>query len=529
MKGLSIAYMMMGVTVLIAGIYVILMGSTGKTPIYYHTLPEIQFSELLTSFFHTETNLQRVIEEDSDRLFENMQETPILWNDSWTSYRDFMDLFEERFGDAVTDYFSSVYVLEGANVESSIVNASGAGSNLSYTPGTETLTWEYTYKIHLTSKMFGAEVANEINTVRSGKIDFEFLNLTGVYNCANDFFDDFDTAGSEYIFQECSSSKLTNGLINKFLSNMPGSCDEFDVSIKAPVFCGVSGCKCDNMEPVKITLVLSKKGKKSISFTSEFSNFKCGDLENTCSKGTDCSGDTYCVNGFCGKCYTDKLPCSSDDTPFSSGIRECSKVIGGVNKYECLQNLKLGVNFKILLKETDGEIYYHTDLKPIKLNCGNSPKTLEIEGPSDYSFKFNGVNVGTGKLDLCDASKVPRVSGRLTIYDNSESVAHSIGDIYVSFAISEAINDLNRDEFIYHFNDLSCRDFTNSVKKYIGKKIEDTGIEGYTWNINLPGCTGGLVTWYERQYDVFSIDFVEDESGETAATASYVIEYKADI
>ncbi len=519
MKGLSIAYLMMGVTVLIAGLYVLLMGSVGETPIYYHTLPEIQFSELLTSFLHTETNLQRVVEEDSDRLFENMQETPILWNDSWSSYNDFMKPFEKSFGDAVTDYFASVYILESASVNSSIVNASGAGSNLSYDSGTETLTWEYAYRINLTNKIFGAEVANEINTVRSGKIDFKFLNLTDVYTCAHDFF----SFPSAYKFHECSSSELTNGLMNKFLSNLSASCDRFDVSIKAPVFCGVYGCKCDSMKPVKITLVLSKEGGKSISFISEFSNFKCGDPENTCLKGTDCSGDNYCVNGFCGKCYADKLACSSDNSYFSSGIRECSKVIGGVNKYECLQSLKPGVNFKIFVGGQP-----HLGLEPIKLNCGNSPKTLEIEGLSDYFFKFNGVNVGAGELDLCDASKVPRVSGRLTIYDNSEGVAHSIGDIYVSFAISDAINDLNGNEFVYYFNKLGCGDFDKSVKKYIKKKIKETGIEGYTWRINLPSCTSGPVTWHERQYDIFSIDFVE-ESGETAATASYIIKYKPNV
>ncbi len=521
MKGLTIAYMMMGVTVLVAGLYVILMGSTGETPIYYHTLPEIQFSELLTSFLHTETNLQRVVEEDSDRLFENMQETPILWDDSWTSYGDFMSLFEERFGDSVSDYFASVYILEGANVESSIVDASGAGSSLYYHPGTEVLTWEYAYRIHLTSKMFGAEVENKINTVRSGEIDFNFLNLEEVYTCADDFFS-FPFA---YRFQECSSSQLTDGLMNKFLSNLPASCNGFDISVKAPVFCGVHGCKCDSMDPVDLTLILNKEGKKSISFISEFSDFECGEPENTCETGTDCP-DGDCVNGFCGRCYAEGLACSSDAIPFSSGKRECSRVIGGVNKYECLQKLNVGTDFKIFVGGQP-----HSGLEPITLNCGNSPKTLEIEeGFSDYFFEFNGVGVGTGELDLCDASKVPRMSGRLTIYDNHEGVVRSIGDIYVSFAISDAINELNGNEFVYYFNELGCGDFELNVKEYIEKEIEKIGVEGYTWNINPPpSCFGESVTWHERQYDIFSIEFVEDESGETAATASYVIEYKADI
>lgn len=524
MKGLSIAYMMMGATVLVAGLYVIIMGSTGETPIYYHTLPEVQFSELLTSFLHTETNLQRVVEEDSDRLFENMQETPVLWDDSWNSYGDFMGLFEERFGDSVSDYFASVYVLEGANVESSIVDASGIGSNLNYNPGTEILTWEYTYKIHLTSKMFGAEVANEINTVRSGEIDFEFLNLEDVYACADDFFS-FPFA---YSFLECSSSQLTDGLMNKFLTNLPISCDRFDISVKAPVFCGVHGCKCASVEPVDITLVISEEGKKSISFVSEFSNFECGKPENTCVKGTDCLGDDYCVNGFCGKCYANKLACSSDDNLFSSGIRECSKVIGGVNEYECLQKLVVGADFKISLK-VGNDVFEHSGLEPIILNCGKQHESLILTGLSDYFFEFNGVNIGTGELDLCDASKVPRISGRLTIYDNSESIVRSIGDIYVSFAISDAINDLNGNEFVYYFNELSCSDFELNVREYIEKEIEELGVEGYTGKISPMGCVGGSVTWYERQYDIFSINFVEDESGETAATASYIIEYKANI
>ncbi|RLJ00457.1 MAG: hypothetical protein DRP06_02020 [Candidatus Aenigmatarchaeota archaeon] len=524
MKGLSVVYMMMGATVLIAGLYVILMGSTGETPIYYHTLPEIQFSELLTSFLHTETNLQRVIEMDSDRLFENMQETPIVWDNSWNSYEDFMSLFEERFGDSVSDYFASVYVLEGANVESSIVDASGAGSNLDYNLGTEILTWEYTYEIHLTSKMFGAEVANEINTVRSGEIEFDFLNLEEVYDCADDFFN----SGLVYRFQECSSSEITNGLANKFLSNLPASCDGFDISVKAPVFCGVQGCKCDSMKSVKTTLFISKEGKKSVAFISEFSTFECGEPENTCVKGTDCLGEDYCVNGFCGKCYAAGLYCSSDETLFSSGMRECSKIPGGVNKYECLQKWDVGTVFKIYMKVGD-DVFEHSGLEPIILNCGKQHKSLILEGLSDYFFKFNGVNVGTGELDLCDASKVPRVSGRLTIYDNSEGVVRSIGDIYVSFAVSDAINELNGDEFAYYFNSMDCAEFKTSTRDLISKKIKYTGIEGYAWSIYLPNCNTNPATWYGEQYNIFTIDFIETKSGKTVATATYIIEYKADI
>lgn len=531
MRGMTVLQITMIVSVIIAGIFVILMGSVGETPIYYHTLPEIQFSELLSSFIHTETNLKRTIKEDSDQFFIGVQEEPIEWNETWSSYNDFLDSFGEKLGDAASNYFGSVYVLEGAKVSAANASASGSGSVVSYDSTSNKLTWNYTYKIYLSSKMFGEDVKNEINTTRSLSTEFDFLDLGKVYNCAKNFFANMNE--TSYKFQKQDSDELECGLTQWLMKKaIPGDCNNFDKSLKISISCGGFECDCRDMKdkPITVTLILSQKGKGTIAFSEEFSNFDCGGLENSCSKGADCVGED-CIGvsttlGFCGSCLNPELACGSQCSPktdptksMSSGEYRCYRIKSNKKIYKCLKNYG---NIQITL---DGE----PRSEEINLNCGKKHKTLKVEGVTNYFFEFNGVKINSGDLDLCNTTKVPRTNGILTIYSSSEGYDYEVGGININFALSNYINKLNNKEFFYKFNEENCDEFQNNVLDKIKEYIKETGIEGYNWDITLSDvkCTGSNpTTWYNEQYSAFKINFKEKSTGKVAATTQYIIKYR---
>ena len=539
MKGMSVLQIMMILTVVGAGLFVILMGSVGETPIYYHTLPEIQFSELLSSFYLTEKNLERSIKEDSDRFFNNIQDNPIPWDESWgySSFEsDFENLFGEELGKAANGYFSSVYVLEGANVNASILDPSGLGSVVSYNSGTNKLTWDYTYRIFLSSKMFGADVKNEINTTRTMSTKFDFMDLHEVYNCANSFF--ADMSGTSYNFQELTSDELETGLTQELDGILKGitNCDSFDISLEIPISCGGFNCDCRNMKETLVTvnLVLSQKGKGSVAFSEEFGNFVCGDLKNNCLRGSDCTSGEYCIKavgsplGFCGSCLSSGIFCSPSGSTKSllSEEYKCYKIRSDKKEYKCLKyhdNLKITLNGK--------------ETNKVNLNCVEEEGILKVQGATDYFFEFNGVRIEKGDLDLCDTTKVPRVNGRLIIYAKSGSYDYELAGINVNFALSGYMEDLNNkfEDFVYYFDELGCTEFRNNVENKIEVKIKGIGVEGYTWDIKLYDknmnllentCTGET-SWSSQQYSPFKIDF--KENGDVVATAQYIIEYKPKI
>ena len=513
MKGVTVLQIMMIITVIVAGLFVILMGSVGQTPIYYHTLPEIQFSELLSSFTHTETNLKRTIEKDSDRFFSNIQENPIQWNKSWTSCSDFMDLFGKKLGNAASSYFGSVYVLEGAELNSSI-----SESKVQYVPPNK-LIWNYTYKIYLKRKMFGSEVANEINTTRNSKIEFNFLNLDKVYYCAKDFFNQMST--TKYKFKKLSPNKLETGLIQKLntiLENID-NCKSFDKSLKIPISCGGFDCDCNTMQPVTVILILSQKGNGTIAFSSQFNNFVCGELENYCKSGADC-GTLDCVSNFCGHCYSSGPICSPSHSPETFGYR-CYRIKSEKKEYKCLKNYD---NIRVVLDGFERPEKW----KKITLNCGKKHRILKIEGipESNCFLEFNGVRIENCELDLCDTTKIPRTNGRLLIYAKSNSDEYALGGIDINFALSDCINKLNNEKFVYEFNKLNCNELRNNVKNEIDKKIKNTGIEGYSWNIEVDTkCYGNNPTsQFDEQYSKFKILFKEGNS--VVATFQGIISYK---
>ncbi len=527
MKG-GIQGLMMILTVVSAGLIVILMGSVGETPIYYHTLPEIQFSELLSSFIHTETNLKRTIEEDSDRFFSNIQEESIPWNDSWVDYSDFIGLFSEKLGEAANDYFASNYVLEGAEVNASIINTSGSGSSLSYDDTNKNLTWNYIYRIYLSSRMFGEDVKNEINTTRRIRTEFKFMDLGEVYSCANKFFKTM--GGTSYEFQKLNSDELKAGLTQKLNNVLEDKieCEDFDFSLKIPISCGGFDCDCRDMEdkPVTVTLILSQKGKGAIAFSEEFSDFVCGSLENPCSKGAECGSGKDCVSGFCGSCLSSGSFCSPEGSTKSLSSREyrCYKIKSEEKEYKCLKNYD---NIEIILDDD----LRSKKWEKIHLNCGEKHKTLEVYGVPDYFFEFNGVKIEKCDLDLCDLTKVPRVNGRLTIYAESSGYEYGLGGININFNLSRYIERLNNKfkDFSYHFNKLDCDEFQNNVEEEINKIIKETVMEGYTWDITLDTkCTvNNPTTWNNEQYSRLKIEFIEDcPPNKLVATSQYIVKYK---
>jgi len=532
MKGMSILQITMILSVIIAGVFVILMGSVGETPIYYHTLPEIQFSELLSSFIHTEINLKRTMEEDSDRFFDNVLEFPVEWNEHWNSYsnfkRDFEILFGEKLGEAATKYFGSVYTLEGAKVNASIVNVSGSGSKISYDSSTKKLIWNYTYRIYLSSRISVKNAKNEINSTRNMITEFDFMDLEKIYDCVNSSFAKMKK--TVYNFQKLNSNELECGL-TQWLMNNVSNCKDFEVSLKAPISCKGHNCDCRDMQnkPVKIILSLSQPGKGRVTFSEEFANFKCGQLKNTCTKGSECDGKD-CIGvsatlGFCGFCLDSDSACSLQCSPqgsltsISSGKYRCHK-IRGIRKYKCLNNYD-----NIILTLNDIPIS-----KEINLNCGKKHEILKVNGITNYFFEFNGVKIDAGDLDLCDTTKVPRTDGILIIYSNSNGNNYEVERLYVDFALSEYINKLNNKEFIYNFDNEKCDIFKNNVKKRIENYIKETGIEGYNFiisSLDVKCEKDNPTTWYDEKYSFFKIDFREKSTGKNVGVFKGIVKYEA--
>lgn len=147
----------------------------------------------------------------------------------------------------------------------------------------------------------------------------------------------------------------------------------------------------------------------------------------------------------------------------------------------------------------------------IDLNCGEKHKTLRVDGLPDYFYEFYGVKIDGSEIDLCD---LPRTSGRITIYAKSGGDEYALGGMGINFRLSQYINDINGEKFVYKFDTENCVEFRENVENSINSKIRGIGIEGYTWNVELIdiACPGGEANWWKEKYSRFRVDFIEDSS-----------------
>lgn len=510
MKGL--VKILLVATPLVFGIAIVLQSSIGSTPVYYHALPEIQFSELFSSFTHTKTNLDRTISEDSDMLFSNIQDSPIIWNNKWNFYSEFTPELGEKLGNAAEKYFGSVYRVEGDTE----VNISKVDSKVNYDSTNKELTWDFTYNIYMRSKLFGSKIANEINTTENLVTSFDFLDLDKVYNCASDFFKEMNA--EPYKFNKESApniqNKLRQKLINIIQKDNSGDCSDFDTSLDLSVWCGALDCDCKKIKPISVVLTITQSGRGSISFSKNFTNFHCGSGTGSCSTGLEC-GNLDCIARSCGTCWSGNFgsPCSPTKTSEQLGTHRCLETRGG--KYECLPDYKINLFLEGSSREKRWAL--------INLNCGEKHKTLKISGVQNYFFEFNGVKINPGDLDLCT---LPRINGRLIIYAKAGDEEYGIGGININFDLSGYINEINSEDFVYKFDELDCEKFKEGAKRAIEGKLNGIGIRGYEVEVELLDtiCSGGDTSWYGEQYSPFKVDFIEDS--DVVTSVYHIIKYE---
>lgn len=519
-------------TVVTAGLFVVLMSSIGETPIYYHTLPEIQFVEILTSFTHLETNFKRTISEDSDRLFQVVIEKPISWNEEWVEYNaefkeDFEDAYASRLGEAANSYFGSVYSLESAGVNVSLIDIYGSGSKVNYVDSSEKLIWDYRYRVALESRVIGSRVASEIDTERTFRTEFNFVNLKKAFDCSRNFFSGLST--TSYSFQTQNQEKLKEGLEQWFLRTMVSEelCSEMDISVEVSLSCSGFECNCRKMEPATVIFYLDEKGKGSVAFSKEFDGFRCGNLEAACDSGDEeeCFEGEACINGWCGSCYSDYAgeSCSPEGSAVTvnSDQYRCYETLE--SEYKCLEHYPaMRISFN------DGTCV--SDKGKVELNCGKEHKVMSIlSGPENTFYTFNGVRINVAEPDLCDITYFPRSNGIIKIYSNLGADKYEISSFSVDFALTDAINKLEKrtGSFIYNFDTDTCSELRSKVSKDISDIVLQTAIEGYTWDIFINTiCDSGETSWQKERYSEFKVEFKEEVSGRTVANFQSIVNYE---
>jgi hypothetical protein len=552
MKGLSVAGIMMIATIAFAGVLVLLMGSSGFTPVYYHALPEMQFIELFSSYLQTTKNIERTIREDPERFFRTIKDYPIEWKNwvSSTSFKnDFEDIFSEKLKKMAEEYFSSVSGMGFVVIEvKSVDSYNGVNNEVEYTPP-DKLKWNYIYNIHMKRKITGYDLVHKINTnVVIKDLEINFINLNDAYDCANNFFDKLDskTADTTYTFSKSESSDLKTGLtfkLNEIIDDL-SSCDSFDKSFNVKISYD-SLCDCKQIKPADIILTLKKPGSElGIAFSYKYNNFQCGQ-EIRCNNGLDC-GTRDCINSYCGTCWSETLGdyCSPSVVGdfYINHDYKCTETDTG--EFKCL---KIFSNIELYINDQR----FNSEVGKKELNCGQlGSAVLEVDGLSkDYYFKYSGVKITddgtkiTNPLDLCDTSKVPRTNSKLKIYVISNTNAYVVDSFDIYFALSSFINQLNQDMSkdpelsecgVYRLYSEPCTSFKENLENQIKKCVGS--LDYYDINVswvekNNPTtareCAENEEISYMDEYEMIRIDFIEQSTGrKTSLYYAVELEYQ---
>ena len=521
MKGLGLTGLIMIIVTALVGLFFILMNTVGITPTYYHTLPEVQYIDLLSSYYHITENAKRAVTLESDKFFNNIGDYPLEWDETWSNSADLEvgieNKFAEKLGNLAEDYLNSITILqENVNTEFKTVD-----STLSYDAGT--LAWDYTYNLYMYIPFGGrGETLHQINSEEKIEANYNFLDLDNVYNCANSFFNYLKTAS--YQFNTLNPYKLERGLEQKFINKIEETSEcsraRMQVEAKVKVSCPGSECTCKSVEKAEVILIF-KNEDAALALLEEFNNFQCGELAGDCEKGEDC-GTGDCIDGFCGSCYsgTLKQPCSPSGSSSPLSDYKCYETELG--EYKCLRYYpNLGYEFR-------GKHYLKDSLRAITLNCGKegSAELELIVTSGDFSFGYNGIKIDTGskKIDLCDISKIPRVNGNLEIYAISGSDNYKIDEISVSFELSKYISLLNDKMIDAEYNPVDCASLDRELEEYYKEDItnyleKNSNFEGYSIEISTTerNCDEGYAT--------IKVEF-EETSGNIPATLYYIIELK---
>ncbi len=549
MKGLGTAGMIMIIVTGMTGLLLILMSSVGVTPPYYHSLPEMKYIDMLSSYNHLTENAERSINSGSEEFFSSSSKHPLKWEnwpdaDSFKS--DFETIFSGKLENMALDYLNSVSQPE----QSVTVDFATINSSMSYDSGTKKLDWNYTYGILLFVPLHGkGEKLHSINTTEKITASYDFLDLDKVYACANDFFDNLENF--EYGFKKSEKSRLDiereleadlHNNLNSF-----SNCNNFDldneVDVIADVSCSTSECTCRSVEEAEIILVFKNKNtKRSLAFSDTFNNFRCWELVRGCQNGKDCcvsgSCNRDCVAGVCSNCWSGSVDykCSPKGNPNPTTYYKCYKTDSG--EYKCLDKYE-----NIFYKHGGSNLY---TLDSINVNCGSvGTDYLEIEGGSEnYKIDYNGVEIGmnTQKIDLCDDSIIPRKDGELGIHiasdydDTTSTYYYKIDDININFALSEYIEKLNKDlkgdRYFFDTDYPSENEIENHYKDhivgYLNRISADSStfeFKGYSIDVTVEevNCNIKFNSKAVRGYSIIKVEFKELDGDKEVAALQYLI------
>ena len=537
MKGLGTAGLIMIIVTGMVGLLFILMSSVGVTPLHYHALPEMQYIDMISSYYHLKENAERSIVSGSKDFFNIIKRYPLKW-ENWSSSgsfkSDFETLYSEKLGQMALSYLNSVSHPE----EGLTVNFSTASSSLKYS--SVKLSWNYTYNISLFIPLYGkGEKLHSIDTIEKISVNYDFLDLNDVYVCAKSFFNNklplitygFDEKNSEEIklsfknvlYEELKSLSTCVGFVNN---------DEIDLEIN--VSCA-SECTCKSIKGANVILIFRNKDSKAgLALSDTFKNFYCGMSANGCMRGADCctSGicNRDCVVGICSNCWLGSIGdrCSQKGSYDSLNDYKCYETKSG--DYKCLRS------YENVFYTYESSTYSLGTLNNINLNCGSSgSKYLRIIGGSkDYLLNYNGIdlNIGTPEIDLCDDNKIPRKSGKLSIFVSSDydgnTYYYKIGDIKVRFALSNYIDSLNSMMESEHYKYTLCPSaedlstyYKKTIESYLNSKFSHSefGFAGYDIDVSAEEIN------CDEKYAIIEVNFTES-GGNVASTQHYLLDLK---
>jgi len=534
MRGLSIPGIMMVTTIGVVGLIVILMSSTGFTPVYYHSLPEVQFIDLFSTYFYTEVNIKRTIENASEKFFSNIDTYPMEWEnwDTFNSFKiDFENEFAKKLAKLAEDYFSSV-----SEIGYTSIKLRTLASKITYHHMTPTLNWNYTYEISLQRKLYGTKVAHEINTtLKLDNIRFEFTDLQKTYNCTNCFYDILwgvdGVAGLSYSFFKADKYLIEKDLRNRVFRNISISppCNNFcDIvkDLKVELDCKTS-CSCESVNKAKVILYLKEDNKPGLAFTGEFNNFSCGVGPKECTTGLDCLAKD-CIDGICGNCWFGSLGdrCSPAGNSISMDNFRCYETLSGA--YRCVKAYP-NIQYFLNGKKVEPSMEINLNCGSLNSNIGNlNNAKFEVLGPNNYIIKFNGMTIiNPSNLDLCNITQIPRTNGKLEIYANFSGDYYKVGEIVVNFELSNFITNLNKvltELEPVKFNNLDCATYKSKIRNYFRDHMGN--LEGYNFSMSINSVcnTGELTTPAREKYASIEVTVKEQSTDKKITILYYIIE-----
>lgn len=537
-KGFAVsAGMMLIVTVMVAGLIILLGSRSGSTPFYYKNMAEQKFGDLLMTYEHTKLDIEKTFNQDTGRLFANLADYPIEWSklpEGDLSDEAWKEIYRKKIDLAAARHLNSV-----ENVGFEWIKITIKNSDVSYEGGAPSkLTWALNYNLDIQNVLSKETQPNRINSDESFKVVYDsFINLNDAKNCARSYFEKLGSDEGKFVFGEADELFVKDGL-ESLLNKITGEgCSGFETSAKifGGVDCGGGTCRANSMKPVSFFLFIKdgdKNIKGSVSFMNEFKNFGKGSASSTsCSTGSGCRISEDCINGFCGSCSSNSegLKCSPGGAAGSIDSYRCYKMISG--SYRCLPK-------KDDLRLTDGKTSVK-DGGSFEINCAVRKSLWSLEGSQgSATFLLNGVQIsGKSQIDLCDYGVVPQKSGPLEAYMTEGGEKYKAFGAYVGFALDKCISDISKklDGYVYSFDDeINFDKLEEGLKSSLDYEIKTVSCEGYGVSVSEitrpcePSCEP-KTTWEKERYSIVQLEFkeVKEEgtTGETAARASYIITY----